>query len=413
MPCTTVGSRPDVHQPREWTMPRTLALVFALPLLTSPTVGRSDERRPDQFPDYRPVAGWPQLPPKLELGPVSAVATDAEDRVYVAHRGPRPVLVFDRDGTFLRSWGDDHIKTAHGLRVDPEGNVWVTDIGDHLVMKFDPEGKLLLSLGKKGQAGDQPDRFDRPTDVAVSPTGEFYVADGYGNARMLKFDRTARLLRQWGKKGQGEGEFNLPHAVCLDAKGRVYVGDRENNRVQIFDGEGRFLGQWAESGAPYGLFLAGDRLFVADGRANWVRVLGPDGKPLGRFGEKGTAAGQFQMPHMLCVDSRGDVYVAEVNNKRVQKFTAHTADSWLGQKVLARKAGSSLTDTGKDGTPVTLPVRHIVYTVVAEDGDRVQVNYPGQEGWAARAEWVRLSDAMGYFTGRIKADPTDSFAWSR
>jgi DNA-binding beta-propeller fold protein YncE len=101
----------------------------------------------------------------------------------------------------------------------------------------------------------------------------------------------------------------------------VYVGDRENNRVQVFDGEGKFLDQWNESGAPFGLFLAGQRLFVADGRANWVRVLGADGKPLGRFGQKGTAAGQFQMPHMLCADSRGSVYVAEVTNKRIQKFT--------------------------------------------------------------------------------------------
>lgn len=385
------------------------ALTLALALLASHAVRGADP----PFPDYRPVAGWPQLPQKLVLGPVSAVATDAKDRVFVAHRGPKPVLVFDRDGTFVRSWGDDHIKTPHGLRVDHEGSVWVTDIGNHLVMKFDPEGKLLLSLGTKGRAGDKPDQFDRPTDVAVTPTGEFYVTDGYGNARVLKFDRVGMLLKQWGTKGKGEGEFDLPHAVCLDAKGRVYVGDRENNRVQVFDAEGKFLHQWKESGAPYGLFLAGDRLFVADGRAGWVRALGPDGKSVGRFGEKGTAAGQFQMPHMLCVDSRGDVYVAEVNNKRVQKFTASSADSWVGQKVLARKAGTALTDTGTNGKSVTVPVRHLLYTVVAEDGDRVRVNYPGQEGWVPKAEWVRLSDAMDHFTARIKDDPKEAFAWSR
>jgi DNA-binding beta-propeller fold protein YncE len=303
-------------------MTRLLMLGLALPLLTAATVGRSDERRAEKLPDYRPVAGWPQLPPGVELGPVSAVATDAKDRVYVAHRGPKPGLVFDSDGKFVRSWGDDHLKTAHGLRIDHDGNVWVTDIGNHLVLKFDPQGRLLLSLGQKGRAGDGPDQFDRPTDVAVAASGAFYVADGYGNARVLKFDRTGKLLKQWGTKGKGAGEFNLPHAVCLDAKGRVYVGDRENNRVQVFDGEGKFLDQWNESGAPFGLFLAGERLFVADGRANWVRVLGADGMSLGRFGEKGTAAGQLQLPHMLCVDSRGSVYVAEVTNKRIQKFTA-------------------------------------------------------------------------------------------
>src|SRR3954452_8941551 len=170
-------------------MSRALLFLLALPILTADAVGPSDECPVRTFPDYRPVAGWPELPPKFELGPVSAVATDSEDRVYVAHRGARPVLVFDRDGKFLRSWGDDHIKTAHGLRVDPDGNVWVTDIGDHLVMKFDPGGKLLLSLGKKGRPGDKPDQFDRPTDVAVTPGGDFYVTDGYGNARVMKFDR--------------------------------------------------------------------------------------------------------------------------------------------------------------------------------------------------------------------------------
>jgi DNA-binding beta-propeller fold protein YncE len=198
--------------------------------------------------------------------------------------------------------------------------VWVTDIGTHQVLKFDSDGKLLLALGKKGEPGDAPDRFDRPTDIAVTPGGDFYVTDGYGNSRVLKFSADGKLLTQWGKKGKGPGEFNLPHAVVLDAAGRVYVGDRENNRVQVFDPDGKFLAVWKESGAPYGLFRSGDRTFVADGRAAWIRVLDADGKPVGRWGEKGTGPGQFQMPHMLCVDSRGAVYVAEVTGKRVQKF---------------------------------------------------------------------------------------------
>jgi DNA-binding beta-propeller fold protein YncE len=308
-------------------MLRAPEVVLAVAMLSAVAIGRADERHADKLPDYRPVAGWPTIPAEIKLGPVSAVATDVKDNVFIAHRGPKPILIFDRAGKFLRSWGDDHIKTAHGLRIDPEGNVWVTDIGNHLVMKFDPEGKLLLTLGQKGRAGDAPDQFDRPTDVAVTKSGEFFVSDGYGNSRVLKFDRTGRLLKQWGTKGRRPGEFDLPHAICLDAKGRVYVGDRENDRVQIFDTDGKFIAVWKESGSPYGLFLAGERLFVADGRANWVRVLGPDGKSLGRFGEKGVAAGQFRMPHMLCVDSHSDVYIAEVNNKRVQKFSATTVNS--------------------------------------------------------------------------------------
>jgi DNA-binding beta-propeller fold protein YncE len=276
--------------------------------------------RADAIPDYRPVPGWPQLPSDVQLGAVSAVATDKADRVYVFHRGPKPVLVFDRDGKFLRSWGDEFLKTPHGFRIDGDGNIWVTDIGYHQVMKFDADGKLLLSLGKKGEAGNTPDRFDRPTDVAVAPGGEFYVSDGYGNSRVLKFSRDGKLLKRWGKKGTAEGEFNLPHAICVDPKGRVLVADRENQRIQVFDSDGKFLAQWKEAGSPYGLFLAGDRLFVADGVANWVKVLDLDGKALGRFGEKGAGPGQLQLPHMLCVDSEGSVYVTEITGKRIQKF---------------------------------------------------------------------------------------------
>lgn len=271
-------------------------------------------------PDYRLVAGWPALPKDVELGPVSAVATDAKDRVYVAHRGKNPILVFDRDGAFLRGWGHESIKTPHGLRVDHDGNLWLTDIGHHLVLKFDPDGRLLLTLGVKGEPGTDVAHFDRPTDVAVRKDGSFYVTDGYGNSRVMLFSKDGRLIRQWGTKGKGNSEFNLPHAVVLDDQGRVYVGDRENNRVQVFDGEGKFLAVWNASGAPYGLFRHGDRTLVADGVANWVRILDADGKAIGRFGEKGTGPGRFQLPHMLCVDSQGSVYVAEVTGKRIQKF---------------------------------------------------------------------------------------------
>jgi DNA-binding beta-propeller fold protein YncE len=275
------------------------------------------------IPDYRPVAGWPQLPETIKLGPVSAVATDSADRVYVFHRGRHPILVFTREGKFLRSWGDGLIKGAHGMRTDREDNIWVTDTGHHTVMKFNATGKLLLTLGKKAKPGTGPDQFNRPTDVAISPTGELYVADGYGNSRVVKFSREGKFLHEWGSKGDRDGQFNLPHAICLDAKGRVYVGDRENDRVQVFDGDGKFVAEWKESGAPYGLFLANnERLFVADARAEWVKVLDLQGKVLGRWGEKGAGPGQFRGPHWVCVDSHGDVYVAEVTGERPQKFTA-------------------------------------------------------------------------------------------
>ncbi len=278
---------------------------------------------PGGIPDYRPVKGWPQLPDDLPLGAVSAVATDAADRVYVFHRGKHPILVFDREGRYLRSWGDGQIQTPHGLRIDRAGHVWVTDIGNHLVRKFRADGKLLLTLGKKGEPGATPDRFNKPTDVAITPAGDVYVTDGYGNARVVKFSPEGKFVREWGRKGTGPGEFNLPHAICLDDRGRVYVGDRENDRVQVFDPDGQFLAQWRQTGAPYGLFRTpAGRLFVADGRAHWVRVLDAHGKVLGRWGARGSAPGQFLVPHGICVDGHGAVYVAEIDGRRVQKFVA-------------------------------------------------------------------------------------------
>jgi DNA-binding beta-propeller fold protein YncE len=279
-------------------------------------------RSTTQVPDYRAVADWPQLPAGFQFGQVTGVATDRADNVFVFHRGKKPLAVFDKAGKFLRGWGDDLVKTAHGLRIDAAGNIWTTDIGSHLVMKFDPEGKLLLTLGQKNKPGDTPDTFNKPADVAVAPGGEFYVADGYGNSRVVKFSRDGKYLKEWGKKGKGEGEFNLPHAICLDAKGRVYVGDRENDRIQVFDADGKFLAQWRDSGAPFGLHLHAGRMFVADGRAHAVNVMNLDGKRLHTWGMKGTDAGQFRLPHWVCRDSQGALYVAEVDGKRVQKFAA-------------------------------------------------------------------------------------------
>lgn len=282
-------------------------------------VARSADRAPDA-PKYEAVADWPKLPRDVTLGAVAAVATDAADRVYVFHRGKSPILVFDRDGKLLRSWGDDLVGLAHGLRVDADGNIWITDIAHHTVTKFDSTGKVLLTLGRKDQPGDSKDQFNKPTDIAVAPSGDIYVSDGYGNSRVVKFTKDGKFLKEWGKKGTGEGEFDVPHAIVLDRKGRVYVGDRENNRVQIFDSEGKFLGQWKETGAPFGLFLTGPGMLLADGRAPALTLLDTEGKKLGRWGEKGKDAGQLAAPHWVCADSRGTVYVADTGNKRVIKF---------------------------------------------------------------------------------------------
>lgn len=267
--------------------------------------------------EFRRAPDWLQLPDGFKFGAITAVTCDRNDNLYVFHRGKQPIAVFDKTGKFLRGWGDDHVKTAHGLRLDPEGNIWTTDLGTHQVIKYDPTGKVLLTLGQKNKSGATRDTFNKPADIAFTPKGDVYVADGYGNSRIVKFGADGKYLFEWGQKGKEPGDFNLPHAIFLDGAGKVYVGDRENNRVQVFTPEGKFVEQWKDTGSPYGLFLDMEtRVLVADGRGNRVRILNVQGKLQEMFGDKS----MFDLPHGICADSKGAIYVAEVNGKRLQKF---------------------------------------------------------------------------------------------
>lgn len=268
---------------------------------------------------FDPVRDFPKLPADYSLGPCSAVATNSKGEVFLFHRGKHPILCVDADGKLLRSWGDDLIGKAHGLRVDRQDNVWITDIGRHRVMKFDPSGKLLLSLGT-GKPGTGTDEFDQPTDIAFGIDGDVFITDGYGNSRVVKFSAAGRFLKSWGTRGKQPGEFHTPHAIVIDSKGRLLVGDRENNRIQLFDAEGQALGQW-EGFTPYGLAINNDgHVFVADGRAHQVLRFDAAGKVQQRWGMKGLAPGEFNLPHMLAFDSAGNLFVAEVGNLRFQKF---------------------------------------------------------------------------------------------
>lgn len=271
-------------------------------------------------PPYRLVAAFPQMPPDSPLVACSAVATNSKGDVLVFRRFDPPVLVFKPSGEFVRSFGKGLFKSPHGLRVDRDDNVWVTDNADHTVMKFDHAGRLLLTLGEKGVAGDDEKHFNKPTDIAFADNGDVFVSDGYGNSRVAKFDREGKFLLTWGRKGKGEGEFNLPHAIRLDSKGNVYVADRENRRIQVFGQDGRFIRQFGEM-SPYGLFMTPeDVLFVADGVANRILKMSSDGKVLAAWGTTGIKPGDFKMPHGVTVAVDGAVYVTEIDGKRVQKF---------------------------------------------------------------------------------------------
>jgi DNA-binding beta-propeller fold protein YncE len=282
---------------------------------------------------YEVVEGWGRLPDGWSFVEATAVAVDAADRVHVYNRGQHPVIIFDRSGAFLRSWGEGMTSRAHGITIGPDGTVWLTDDGNHTVRQFTAEGKLLLTLGdpdhpSPAQSG-RP--FHRPTHVALCPrTGDVYVSDGYGNSRVHKYDPKGRLLLSWGEPGTDPGCFNVPHNIATDAEGLVYVADRENHRVQVFDDHGRYQGQLNNLHRPCGLFADrrnGGRLYVGELPSHLavnaavpnigarVSIVSLKGDLLGRFGGAfaGEKPGEFVAPHGVALDSRGDVYVAEVS----------------------------------------------------------------------------------------------------
>jgi len=269
---------------KKWTLPSVVLIV----LLYREGVAETT--------DFTPANQFFKLPETITLGACSRVALDSMENIYLFHRGKQPIICVDRNGKFLRSWGDDTIDTAHGLNIDRDDNVFVTDISNHQVFKFSPKGKLLLTLGKTGTAGDGVDEFNKPTDVAFGPQGEIYVSDGYGNSRVMKFTPIGGFLAQWGEPGNGPGQFDLPHTIVTDNKNRVVVGDRENDRIQVFDEHGKLLEIWTGS-APFGLAYDQTRnLFVADGRANKVLQIDAKGKVVGPWGAEGAKPVYFQLP---------------------------------------------------------------------------------------------------------------------
>jgi peptidylamidoglycolate lyase len=286
-------------------------------------------------PGYEVVHGWPQLPDGFAFLEVSGVDVDSHNCVYVFHRGDPPIFRFEGDsGKVLDSWGDGLFTTAHGLTVDDQDNVWVTDADQHQVFKFGHDGKLLMVLGEKDVPGLDGGHFNKPTDVAVAATGEFFVADGYGNSRVAKFSARGEFMSDWGTKGSGPGEFRLPHGIDIDARGRVYVADRGNARIQIFDENGKFLHQWKSEdlGRPWGLDVAPDGyLYVVDGgdllaepstrERNRALKLDLEGNILATWGSFGSYDGQFYWAHDVAGGKQGEVYVTDVYlGMRVQKF---------------------------------------------------------------------------------------------
>jgi DNA-binding beta-propeller fold protein YncE len=298
-----------------------LPLVLLLGVVRTPArAPSSSELRAVQL-DYRVVPDFLKLPSSLYFSEVSGVALNSKGHIFVFQRGVHPLVEFDKSGNFVRTIGEGLFTRPHGLRIDKADNLWVTDNGAHFVLKLTPEGQISMVLGQKDYPGTDHGHFDGPDDVAFGKSGEIYVADGEGNSRVVEFDGDGHFLKEWGRKGSGEGEFRLPHTIATDAQGLVYVGDRENARIQVFDSEGKFLAQWRDVGHPYGIFVSPDQhIWMADAEASRVLEIDRSGRVLGSFGISGRGVGQLAGAHALGVTAQKEIFVAEVFNWRVEKF---------------------------------------------------------------------------------------------
>lgn len=320
--------------------------IFRVSLLLVSVFGSAMAQRVDSPVLPYKLVEWPALPVSaagVPAGPwnfiqVASVAITPRGGILVLHRGAHPIMEFESNGKFVRSWGDgmfsegkvggipqaywtedkSHFSAvygpagcascgAHSVRVDPQGNIWVVDAPGHVIYKLNSDGKEIMRLGTKGVAGAGPNNFNLPTDIAFGANGDLYVSDGYGSARIVKYSRDGKYLLQWGTRGKGPGEFGLPHNLVIDAQGRVYVTDRDNQRIEVFDSNGKFLSQWTGTGGVSGLAMTKDQRIWTGGV---LRDL--EGKILGQL--PGNPGG-----HGVAVTESGDVYIAQLNGV-VQKF---------------------------------------------------------------------------------------------
>jgi DNA-binding beta-propeller fold protein YncE len=282
---------------------------------------------------YELMDDWARLPEGWVLGQ-TGIVTDSRDRVFLFNRSDHPLIVLDADGSYYTSWGEGVLSSAHGMFIDRQENIYLPVMNSHVVLKYSPSGNLLMTLGTwdqpsdTGWSGNYSDPvkqaagpFHRPTDVAISPSGDLYISDGYGNARVHRFTADGELQMSWGVPGKtAPGEFHVPHGVWVHTDGRVLVADRENNRVQIFSPQGEFLTQWTDLARPCDIYIDADEAVYVPELDGLITILSLDGKILARWTSP-TGTGEGDGGHAVWVDSHGDIYLNQnQEGRRLLKY---------------------------------------------------------------------------------------------
>ncbi|HTS49231.1 MAG TPA: peptidyl-alpha-hydroxyglycine alpha-amidating lyase family protein [Bryobacteraceae bacterium] len=298
---------------------------------------------------YREVEGWAKLPAGMQWGQVISVDPLPDGNILAFQRTDPPLLIFDQSGKLVHSFGDGMFIQAHGLTVDKDGFIWASDAAarngkGEQVFKFTPEGKVVMTLGTAGVAGESETTFNGPSDIAIAPNGDIFVSDGHVNNRVVKFSKDGKFIKAWGKKGSGPGEFNVPHTLAFDSRGRLFVGDRSNSRIQIFDQDGNYLEEWKQFSRPSGIFITpNDIILVADSDSNtatnpgWKRGIrigsAKDGKVTALIPEVGVdwdskerwypggpVIAVTSAAEGVAMDSHGNIYGAEVGPRALKKY---------------------------------------------------------------------------------------------
>jgi len=280
--------------------------------------------------DYAAVPTAVTLPDGVTMGATAAAAFDAQGHLWVLTRGEVAFFEFDDKGTYLRSFGNKLFTRAHGLRIDRDGNLWAGDVGAHTFRKFSRDGQVLLTIGTAGEAGDWNEaagshKLNQPNDVAVATNGDIFIVEGHtpgpkGDARVLKFDKTGKFLTQWGGKGTAPGQFEVAHGIAIDAKGLLWVADRENQRIQVFDQKGAFVREMKYAGLPCAMDIGRQYVYMVNGFAGQLVRMDLAGKVLAVVGRPGKGLGEFGEAHFIAVSPKQEIYVADSVNGALVKF---------------------------------------------------------------------------------------------